>query len=110
MMIQVGEAKTEGKVWELIRKERKGRIKINEEVKMEDWKEYFMKLLGGVERKVRRGERRREDQEEKDLDMEGIRKAIKKLKDRKAMGGDDIPNVTWKYGGEKVEKWTWKNM
>jgi len=54
-MIQAGEAKTEGKIWELIRKERKSRKKINEEIKIEDWKEYFMRLMEVVERKVVRG-------------------------------------------------------
>jgi len=50
-MIQVEEAKTEEKVWELIRKERKGRKKINEKIKMENWKEYFIGLMGRVEKK-----------------------------------------------------------
>jgi len=29
---------------------------VNEEIEMEEWKEYFMRLLGGVEKKVVRGD------------------------------------------------------
>jgi len=79
MIIETGEAKTEGKVWELIKEERKGRKKINEKIRMEDWKEYFMEIMGGVERKVaRRGGRRREGQKEEDIDLEEIRKTEKR--------------------------------
>jgi len=40
--------------------------------------------------------------------LEEVRKAIRKLKDRKAMGEDGVPNEAWKYGGEKTEKWAWE--
>ncbi|XP_025163183.1 uncharacterized protein LOC112590540 [Harpegnathos saltator] len=30
---------------------------------------------------------------------------MKKLKDNKAVGGDEIPNEAWKYGGERMEEW-----
>lgn len=39
----------ESEVWELINRERKKRVGINEVIGMEEWKEYFMELLGGVE-------------------------------------------------------------
>lgn len=41
------EVKRESKVWELINRERKKRARINEGIEMEEWKEYFMGLLGG---------------------------------------------------------------
>jgi len=44
---ETGEAKTEGKVWELIRRKRKRWKRVNEEIKMEEWKEHFLRLLGG---------------------------------------------------------------
>lgn len=55
------EVKRESKVWELINRERKKRARINEGIEMEEWKEYFMGLLGGVEgRMVMSGRGRRE--------------------------------------------------
>jgi len=41
-MREVREAKTERKVWELVNKKRKRRRRINEDIKMEEWKKYFM--------------------------------------------------------------------
>lgn len=50
------EVKKEGEVWELVNRERRrGRKRINEDIEMEEWKEYFMKIHGGVENKVVRG-------------------------------------------------------
>lgn len=47
MVREVGEAISQEKVWELVNRERRNkRKKINEEIKMEEWKEYFMELLG----------------------------------------------------------------
>jgi len=52
---------------------------------MEDWKEYFMEIMGGVERKVvREGRRGRKGQEKEDIDLEEVRRASRKLKERKA--------------------------
>lgn len=39
-----------------------------------------------------------------DISRVEIRVAIKKLKDEKAVGIDEIPNEVWKYEGERVEK------
>jgi len=47
-------ARTERKIWELVNRERKRRKRINEEIRMEEWKEYFMRLVGSVEKKVGR--------------------------------------------------------
>jgi len=44
--------KREGEVWEIINRERGRRGRINEGIDMEEWKEYFMGLLGGVEGRV----------------------------------------------------------
>jgi len=49
----------ERKVWELVNKERKRRRRINEDIKMEEWKEYFMEQLGGVG-ESHKGNRKRE--------------------------------------------------
>lgn len=67
-----------------------------------------MKVMEGVEGKVRMGEEKRRLERKirkKELCLEEIRKAIKEIKVGKAMGVDKIPRKTWKYGGKKVEKW-----
>nr|XP_034194960.1 nipped-B-like protein B [Osmia lignaria] len=107
---EVEEARTEGEVWKIINRERKrgGRVKTG--IKEEDWRKHFVNLLlGGSEEKVvMGGERERERDEEADIRKEEIRKAVAKLKDGKATGGDEIPNEVWKYGGEEVMDWAWK--
>lgn len=93
-------------------KERKNRRKkIKEEIKMEEWKEYFMGVGGGVEERVVKGigrQDKKEGQEERGLEWEGVRKAIGKIKDGKAMGKDRVPGEVWKYGGEEIGKWIWE--
>lgn len=49
------EAKREGEVWEIANRERRKGRRVNEEIEDEEWKEYFMRLLGRVEEKVVRG-------------------------------------------------------
>lgn len=67
-----------------------------------------MRLLGGVEQRVRRGRKTRsegEEEEEKELGWEEVKKILGELKNGKAMGMDELPNEVWKYGGEKMERW-----
>lgn len=95
----------EGKVWELVNRERRSRKRINEEIKLEDWKEYFMGLLGGVEERVVRDierENRMEGQDERDIEWEKVMKMIRRIKDGKVMGRDGVLSEAWKYG-EEVE-------
>lgn len=35
-------------------------------------------------------------------------KAIKKLKDGKTTGGNEIPAEVWKYGGVWMQNWVWR--
>ena len=61
---KAAEVKRETEVWEIVNGERKGRKGINEEIELEEWRRYFIKLLGGVEDRVvreeewRKGERK----------------------------------------------------
>lgn len=109
---QVAEARRESEVWKIINRERKKRKGINDGIEMEEWKEHFMRLLGGVERRVVRGGKRErgkeERKEEEELSMEEVRKAIRMLKDGKAAGIDELPSEAWKYGGEGMEEWVWE--
>ena len=68
-----------------------------EGIEKEQWREYFMGLLGGVEARVKMGagEGEREGEEE-EISKEEIRKVIRRMKEGKAMGGDEIPNEAWK--------------
>jgi len=77
---------------------------------MEEWKEYFMGLLGGVEGKVvleggsGKGEgKNREVDEEEGISRREIKESVSRLKEGKAMGLDGIPGETWRYGGEEEE-------
>ncbi|XP_011858234.1 PREDICTED: golgin subfamily A member 6-like protein 22, partial [Vollenhovia emeryi] len=100
-MKRAKEAKTQKQVWEIINKERKRGIEVNEEIEMKEWDNYFRGLLGGREigvdggpGRVRRGggaeEGEREGEDE--LEMEEIERAMGKLKKRKAAGEDGIQN------------------
>jgi len=100
---EVKEAKTEGQVWKIVNKERKSRKRVNEGIEMEEWEIYFKGLLGGVEWRVVSGAggKFREDEEE-EIGRDEFRRVIRKLKDRKALGGDGIPNEVWKrWGGSR---------
>lgn len=44
-------------------------------------------------------------EQEKEIEKEEVKKAIKKLKDRKASGIDEMPREAWmKYEGEEIER------
>jgi len=84
-------------------------MRINENIEIEEWERYFRGLLGGMKSRViwrDRGDRRRE--EERDLGKEEIKKVIRRLKDGKVMGVDNVLNEVWKYGGQEVEDWVWE--
>lgn len=49
------ETRRKEKIWAIINTERKKREKVNEAIKIEEWKEHYMRLLGGVEERVIRG-------------------------------------------------------
>lgn len=105
MIREAGEAKTEGKVWEIVRKERKGRKRVNEEIEMEEWKEHFMGLLGGVEgRVVRGGRERRDEREETELEQGEVRGVIGKLK-----GGRRQEKTGFQMRRGSTEERNWRN-
>lgn len=45
------EARREGDVWPIVNKKRKRERRVNEGIGMEEWKEHFARLLGGIENK-----------------------------------------------------------
>lgn len=93
--------KRENEVWEIVNRERRRGKRINEEIEMEEWREYFMRLMGGVEGRIVRGGRERVGEDGKgEISREEIREAVSILKDGKASGMDGVPSEVWKYGGE----------
>jgi len=99
-MVEIGE-KTKRKVQEIIKRKRKKKKRINE-IKIKEWKEYFMKLLSNVEERIlRRRERRKREQEESDLKIEES-KMLRNLKINKAIGIDGILNekIWWRRNGK----------
>ncbi|XP_043263108.1 uncharacterized protein LOC122403575 [Colletes gigas] len=106
---EVAEAKTENRVWEIVNRGRKKRKGVDESIKKEEWKEHFMGLLGGVENRVRiGGEEGRRRGEEEGISKEEVKRVVRRLKEGKAMGWDEIPNEAWKYGGERGLELAWE--
>jgi len=93
------------KIRELVNKERKRRIRINKELSLTEWREYFIEILGEVERKmIRKGKKRK---------WKLIRKnyrIIREMKEGKTMEGKDgILSKVYKvyisiYGNMKERK------
>lgn len=54
------EVKTEGQVWGIVNRERRKR-RVNGDVKMGEWEEYFEGMLGGVDNRVS-GEKRKTEE------------------------------------------------
>jgi len=68
--------------------------------------EYFKKALGGVKDRGMSGVRM--DDEEEEITRKEVRRAVRKVKEEKAAGGDEILGEMWKYGGERLEGYVWE--
>lgn len=90
---KVARARRECEVWEIVNRESRKRRRMEKRIEEKEWKEYFMRLLGGIESKVVRGEGGRNwvNVEEEDLSRKEIGKAIQRLRDRKATRIDNVP-------------------
>lgn len=108
MVREISEANTENKVWEIINRDRKKRKTMGEGIEAEEWKSYFMSLIGGEEERLRMGtEGTRREGDETEISKEEIRLVIRNLKEGKAVGIDGIPNEAWRYGGEQGIEVAW---
>lgn len=92
------EARRESELWEIVNRERKRGKGINENMKMEEWKDYFRGLLRGIEGgwKGEGGREQEEKEEEEGLFRKEIMEVLRGLKDKKATGMD---------GEEEIEEW-----
>lgn len=52
-------------MWEIIKGERRKRKRMNEEIEMEEWR-CFMRLLGEVEGRVKKGSRKGKERDEEE--------------------------------------------
>ena len=97
-------ASSEVEIWKIVNRERKRRKRVNQDIDMVKWEKYFMELLGGVENRIRKGDKEgREGDEEEEITWEEINEAIDAMKDKKAAGIDEMPNEVWKNGGKQKE-------
>lgn len=76
---EVGRARMEGEIWEVIRKQRGGRKRVNEEIKEKEWREYFMNLMGGSENRVKGGERKTEGMVGDELERGEVEAVLRSL-------------------------------
>jgi len=70
----------------MVNKERKRRARINEEISLKQYREYFMGVLGGMDRKMVRGKKRKEKIEQTEIERKEVYKITIKIKSRKREG------------------------
>lgn len=101
--------KKEAEVWKYINKKR-GKKKWKENnIKKEEWRNYFRRLLDGLEEVEISGEKEEEEREqgEEEIEEVEIKEAVRKMKTREAAGVDGIPMEAWKFAGERLwKKWS----
>jgi hypothetical protein len=98
---EIKEIRTEREVWKYINRERKKKEPVSEEITIQEWEEYFMKLLEGRKEEGKVGTQRKEKQtvmEETEITAEEVGRHIRYLKKRKAPGWDGVQNEAWMYG------------
>ncbi|KAK1124106.1 hypothetical protein K0M31_007129 [Melipona bicolor] len=92
---EIKSAKSEKEIWSY--RGRKERTPVSTEIKINEWRNHFMKLLNGSEsKKEKKGTRDREEEEEIESEQrrrtQEIGKQLMKLKKGKTMGEDKIPS------------------
>ncbi|XP_071582471.1 uncharacterized protein [Temnothorax nylanderi] len=108
--------KDEKKIWNYINSRRKKKEWKENNIPKENWRSYFMELLGGSEMEGRdealevrdMGTEERNEEQVQDIEMElqeeEIVRAVRNMKLGKAAGVDGIPMEAWLYGGAAVRR------
>jgi hypothetical protein len=102
---EIKEIRTERELWKYINRERKEKESVNEEITIQEWEEYFMKLLEGRKEEGEAGTQMKEKQtapEETEITAEEVERQIRKLKKRKTPGREGVQNKAWMYGTERM--------
>jgi hypothetical protein len=102
---EIKEIRTEREVWKYINRERKKKEPVSEKITIQEWEEYFMRLLEGRKEEGKVGTQRKEKQtvmEETEITAEEVGRHIRYLKKRKAPGWDGVQNEAWMYGTERM--------
>ncbi|KAH0821572.1 hypothetical protein GEV33_001219 [Tenebrio molitor] len=92
---EIKEIRTEREVWKYINRERKRKEPVSEKITIQEWEEYFMRLLEGRKEEGKVGTQRKEKQtvmEETEITAEEVGRHIRYLKKRKAPGWDGVQN------------------
>ena len=100
-LARIIEDKTGKTFWEEVNRGRKRREGIDGSITEREWTEHFKEQLGvGDGRIVVEVDGEGAQGREEEIEEWEVRKAIRKLKKRKAARPDGIPNEAWKNGGE----------
>jgi hypothetical protein len=78
---------------------------VSEKITIEEWEEYFMKLLEGRKEEGEGGTQMKEKQtapEETEITAEELERQIRNLQMRKAPVRDGVKNEAWMYGTERM--------
>jgi len=78
---------------------------VENKIGKEEWRNHFMKLLDGAEEEfgTEVTEIGEEEKTEETIEEEEIKKAMKKIKMKKAAGIDGIPMEAWRFAGRVVD-------
>jgi hypothetical protein len=104
---EIKEIRTEREVWKYINRERKKKEPVSEKITIQEWEEYFMKLLEGRKEEGKVGTQRKEKQtvmEETEITAEEVGRHIRHLKKRKAPGWDGT-GCKMKRGCMGLKEW-----
>jgi hypothetical protein len=94
-------------IWKCINTERKKKESISEEITMQKWEKYSMKLLEGRKEKGKAETTMKKKQtapEGTEITVEEVERQMKKLKKKKAPGRGRVQNEAWMYGTEAIVK------
>ena len=96
---KIRKARTEKEIWVYINKEKKKKKNNENRIKTETWRNHFKNLLKGADERIV-GEGREQivaEEDISDLLNEEIEKQIRRLRKRKATGGDNVQNKAWLF-------------